>query len=319
MYVCNTDKGTKLIKPLNCSIDKIIFINNLKSHLLEKGFDKIDSYYLSEEGLPYVLNNNTPYVMTDYMDFNECDLSNINNIKYAVMHMANFHKFSQGINLDKNINIINIKNPNINNICDITDLVGSKIDKDLEKKLELLQQMKRKISKQKKLVDFEILFIKNYEYFYKNAVDALEIIHKYNFGNLEAVANKNIMVCHNKLKEENILINKNTYLTNFEYVTIQHFIHDLGSFINRYMRKQGNNCMTLEEIIHIYSKINYIDKKTLPILYALIKFPTRYIDSCEDFFKRRRNFTPISIINQVENVIELREFQDNYISKINLY
>ncbi len=46
------------------------------------------------------------------------------------------------------------------------------------------------------------------------------------------------MICHNKLKEDNILINNNQiYLTNFEDIGTRHYIYDLASFINRYISK----------------------------------------------------------------------------------
>lgn len=299
MYICTTDRGVRLLRPVNYDISKIVFVHNIKTHLLQKGFDKMDFYYISEDGLPYVLNGNTPYVMTDYINYRECDLSEHSEIRSSIMNIANFHKLSQGF-VHHNVNTTPL---------DVLEF--------FRKKLNNLTRMKRQLSKQKNLLDLEVSFIKNYEFYYREAFSSIEIIEKFNHTKLSNIAIKNNMICHNSLKEDNILFNnKDVYLTNFENITIDHFIYDLANFILRYIIKQGENCISIEEILYTYSKINYVDKNILPILYAILKFPTRYIDCCQSFFDTRRNFTPVGISTQIETILGLKEFHSNFINKI---
>lgn len=301
MYICNTDRGIKVIRPVNYSTDKIVFVHNIKQHLLKKGFNNIDFYYISEENLPYVINEDIIYIMTDYIDLEECDLAKETDTKKTIELLANFHKLSQGFKIDysnKDIYSLDIKEVFI-------------------KKLENLKKMKRIVTKQKKLTDFELAFIRTFDYFYNNAIKSIEILDKNKYENLNKLAIKNGMICHNRIKEENILIgNKSTYLTQLENITIDHFIYDLANFIIRYIKKHPEDYIKLEDILSTYSKINYIDGNILPILYALIKFPNRYIETCQSFFDRRRNFTPISISSDLQNILDLKDFQENYISKI---
>ena len=301
MYICNTDRGIKVIRPVNYSTDKIVFVHNIKQHLLKKGFNNIDFYYISEENLPYVINEDIIYIMADYIDLEECDLTKETDTKKTIELLANFHKLSQGFKTDysnKDIYSLDIKEVFI-------------------KKLENLKKMKRIVTKQKKLTDFELAFIRTFDYFYNNAIKSIEILDKNKYENLNKLAIKNGMICHNRIKEENILIgNKSTYLTQLENITIDHFIYDLANFIIRYIKKHPEDYLKLEDILITYSNINYIDGSILPILYALIKFPNRYIETCQSFFERRRNFTPISISSDLENILYLKDFQENYISKI---
>ena len=301
MYICNTDKGTKVIRPINYSADKILFIHNIKQYLISKGFTQLDNYYMSDENLPYVINEDIIYIMTDYIDLDECDLSDNIQLKKAIELLANFHKFSQGYRKDEKTCIETID-----------------IKQDFNKKIEQLAKMKKQTNKQKKLTDFEILFIKSFDYFYKNAIEVIEILEKYKYENINNLAKKNVMICHNKIKEENILIGDKCYLTQLENISIDHFVYDLASFINRYIKKHTTNYLSLEEILSTYSKINYIDRSILPILYALIKFPSRYIETCQNFFQRKRNFTPISISSDLENILYLKDFSENYLDKIKI-
>lgn len=301
MYICNTDKGTKVISPTEYTTDKILFVHNIKQHLLSKGFDNINSYYMSNENLPYVINENITYIMTDYIDLDECDLSKKEDTKKMIELMANFHKLCQGFKYEGEQNFTN-----------------SDIKMLFKKKLDNLVKMKKIASKQKKLTDFELTFIKSFDYFYRNAVNSINILEKYRYENLNTLAHKNSMICHNKIKEENILIGKKCYLTQLEHISINHFIYDLASFISRYIKKHCDDYFMLEDILSTYSKINYIDSSLLPIIYALVNFPTRYIDTCQSFFERRRNFTPICITTDLEETLMLKDFQQNYLSKISL-
>ena len=298
MYICNTDRGIKVIRPVNYTTDKIVFAHNIKNHMINKGFTNLDNYYLSCEGLPYVINEDIVYTMTDYIDLDDWEFTDNNKFKIAIELLANFHKLSQGYN-------------NENFYIEPID-----IKENFKRKLEQLIKIKKQTNKQKKLTDFEILFIKNFEHFYKNAVETIDILEKYKYENLNMIAKKNNMICHNKIKEENILIGDKCYITQLENITIDHYVYDLASFINRYIKKHTDNYINLEEILTIYSKINYIDKSVLPILYALIKFPSAYIETCQSFSERRRNFTPISIFNDLEEVVYLKDFSEQYLGKI---
>lgn len=301
MYICYTDRGTKLIKPISNSIESIHFIHKIKQHLKEQGFNNIDFYYTSKEGLPYVINENITYVMTDYLDLQECDFGKKDDILKAINSIAKFHKFSQ--NSEKYLNEKDIR------FLDIKQY--------FENKLETLIKIKKNISKQKNLSDFDVNFIKNYNYFYENAINAIEILEKYNYNIINKQACKKVMICHNKLKEESLLINKNNInISNMEYITIDHFIKDLYKFLIRYIKKHEENTLTLDTILNEYIKINNIESNLLPILYAMLLFPEMYIETCELFYNKKRSFIPISISTQLENILFLKDYHMNFISII---
>lgn len=301
MYICYTDKGTRLVKPISNSIENINFIHKIKTHLKEQNFNNIDFYYITNKGLPYVVNDDINYVMTDYKEFQECDFKKEEDILKSVKCIASFHKLSQfsNINFDtENIEILNIKS-------------------NFEKKLNTLKKLKKNIAKQKMLSDFDVSFIKNYDYFYQNAFESINILENYDLDNLKNQALKNGMICHNKLKEESLLLNNhNMFLFNMEYISINHFINDLYMFLIRYIRKHESNSLNLETILNQYNNINNIEKNILPILYAMLLFPERYIKTCETFYERKRSFTPISISSQLENILFLKQYHKEFISFI---
>lgn len=300
MFICKTDKGTKMIRAVNQSTDKILFVHNVKEYLISTGFLELDKYYLSVDGNPYVINDDTIYVMTDYINFEECDLSCEVHLKKTIELLANFHKMVQGFNYNIDFDQI-----------EFLDLASI-----FEKKINNLKKMKKLVSKQKNLTDFELRFIKNYDYFYKKASMSLDIILKHNYQAINKLARKSNMLCYNRPKEDAIFVGDKAYLTQMENIDLNHFIYDLARFLVRYIKKHNNNNTNLEEILTTYSKINYIDGSLLPILYALIVFPDRYIQTCQSFFERKRSFTPICISSQMDNIISLIEFEEAFLKKI---
>lgn len=301
MYICETDSGTKLLKPLNIPQSNINFIYKLKEHIKNNEIFNVDFYYLSNQNLPFVEHNEVTYVLTDFFDFNEVDLKNIEDTKKVILSISKFHSLCQTFNpssdlkYSKSVNIIDI----------------------FQNKFNTLVKINKTIKKQKKFSDFDFLFIKNYDFFYEKCLTSIEILNK----NIYLINNKeeNFMLCHNNLKEDNILLNYNKiFITNFENLSPSHFIFDISNFILRYIRKKGEKYISLDEILKIYSKYNNIKEDLFPILYAILNFPEKYIDTCTDFYYKKRCFTPVSISNQLENIINLKLFHQEYISKIKI-
>ncbi len=304
MYICETNKGAKLIKPVTNTIESILFIDKIKTNLKNQGFNNIDFYHKSKRGLPYVFCDGLLYVMTDYFPFEEISFSNQDDILNSVKNIAKFHKLCQGTlpPLDENKT----------QTLDIKTL--------FEKKLQNFDKMKKLLSKQKNLSDFDVLFIKNYNYFKENAFLALELLNKYNYSIVKKQACKKIMLCHNKLKEENILkYDNNIFIYNLENMSIDHFINDIYKFLIRFIKKHEQNPLTLSKILNEYTKINHIDNALLPILYAMMLFPERYINLCELFYNKKRNFIPIYISRQLENILFLKDYHQNFIKDIAPY
>lgn len=298
MYICSTDKGIKVIKQTNIDCEKIIFLNDLKTHLCLNGFYHIDNYNITSSGLPYVNIDDAIYIMTDYnKDGEEYEFCDIFETRRVIETVARLHKatigFDKSFKTKKNVTILDV----------------------FEKKQKKLKDIKRFVNKQKNMSEFDFMFIKNFQYFYEKTQKSIEILKKYNYNDLNL--NKQCqMICHNNLKEENIIISKEIFLINFENVAQKHYINDLAMFILRYIRKHGKEFLSLNEILDIYNKINPIENKYLPILYAILNFPERYIDICKSFYDKKRSFTPISIANQFENILKLKEYHLDYIKAI---
>lgn len=301
MYICKTDKGVKVLKPVNISAEKIEFCHKVKESLYKSGFVNLDRFQLSVLEKPYHIYGNTPYVLTDYINYPETDLTNMYQIKEIITTLAKLHNISKN-----NKYYEEIPESETTDICS-----------EFKKSLERLKVLKKFASNQKQLSDFDVMFIKNYSYYCNEASDSLNILEKSEFSNLQNEAYNKKMICHNSINEENFLISSNgLYITNFNLCSIDCSLIDLAEFITRYIRKHGEDYLSINEIIDLYNVINPINDNELKILYAIIKFPLKYINVCNSYYSRRRSLTPNSITNRLKTIIEKKEHQSEYIKPL---
>lgn len=301
MYICKTDKGVKIIRPTATEQNKLLLISELQQHLIRNGFKNIDRYHTSVQNKPFYVYNGATYIMTDYIEYPESDLTNLSNVKNIILSVAKFHKLCQ--------NVISSED---NYIESNSDILNQYI-----KKTSRLKNLKKFASNQSHLSDFDVMFIKNFDYFYNEAYEACQLLKNSKYNYLMNTAQKNRMICHNCLKEENLLSSQDgIYITNFNNCTLNHFILDLCEFINRYIRKHGNDYYRISDIVELYDSVNPLNQNILEVLYALLKFPDKYIKICESYYNKRRSWTPNSVANRFELIIEQKKHHFEYIQEL---
>ena len=107
-----------------------------------------------------------------------------------------------------------------------------------EKQLANFKNIKKNISSKGSFSEFDVIFIKNYDYFLKKASNAMSLL-KDLFKNPECSRNFELL-CHNNIKEETaVKYNGTTSLISFENISKGLFISDFSDIINRYVRKSS--------------------------------------------------------------------------------
>ncbi len=296
-YVLNTDKGRKIVKKTFDPISHILFQHEIKEHLYNRDFVNIDRFNLSAEGKPFVQLGETVYVMTDLLEYDEIDFSLNEDMLKATQTLAKFHTASENIEFEGNI------------FYETENTV-----KSFKKGLTELVIIKKGISSQKKLSDFDVLFLKNYEYYLQQASDSINLLEKTNSSKLEQLAKNKNLVCHNSLKEENILKADSIYITNFSQASICHSIFDFCKLIQRYIKNMPLEYLPFSQILEQYNKYKPISSEEMEILIPILKYPQKYIKICSRHYSKKRNWTPSAIANQMETVIKNRTALEQYIN-----
>ncbi len=300
MYICRNEKEARAIKLSSQSPEQIFFVEAVKNNLIKNGFKNVDKYYISSQKKPFLSTENGNYVMTDYIDYQETDFSNINQMKQIIHAVGQLHRLGSGFELNcalfKEDSILRLK---------------------FEKGIKKLKDIKKTICSQKKYSDFDIAFIKYYESYLNDALEALEILSDSKINQLVEESRKRHLFCHNALKEENILDSpKGIYFAGFDSAANQHYVFDLYQLIERYMRKHGENFLPLDAVLNIYFNSNEKDERIYPVLFALLKYPFRFIKICTNFYSKKRSWVPNSTKEQLDELLMLKDANKKYIQSL---
>ncbi len=291
-YICNTQTGLYVIKKSFDNAESVAFQHSLKEHLLRNNFPYVDNFVLSETGEPYVVFQDEVYICTPFLDLREADLSDKNEFLKIIEQVSLFHKAAENVTFSF---------PQTLSFSD-----------EFLNTASWLNVVKRNINNQKRLSDFDVLFLKNFNYFYQLTKQSLEFFTQ-NKDNIFEKANRLYTVSHGRLKEENILMGSDIFLTKFSDSKISEQVSDVSSLIQRHI-KHAQNPACLSEVLEAYGKHNNFGETEKEILINFLKFPEKFISICRQFYSKKRTWTPSALITRIEEVINSKERFENYIT-----
>jgi CotS family spore coat protein len=260
------------------------------------GFKTTERFYTGADGLPYALWDGGAYVMTDLLRCKEFDFICPVDFEKVLITVARMHSLMQGIEFD----------------CDV--FYGeTNIFEQAEKQIMFLKGIKKRIGK--RLSDFDVLFIKNCDYYIGEASAAAELLLRGGFERYMSAARLDKTICHNSLKEENILFNTNNtvYIADFSQMCVAPALLDISELIRRHGKKSGEP-VSISRAVEIYSRHHALAEGGEEIVRALLRYPRKFIKVCEQYYSKKRSWTPSAIINCLRVIIDGREAYERYLN-----
>jgi len=288
-YICdiagneNTAKIQKLAYT-QTNINNILFQHEIKTRLMGEGFGNIDSFFVTETGLPYHRQGGDIFTISRNPKCKEkADFTKKDDFLKIIEHVANMHIFLKNINLDS------FMPPQRKTLT------------EPGKAMSFLTAQKKRLLKGGRFSEFDMLFLKSYDIFVSQ-ITSFEALDK---GILE----KDIYICHNLLKEENIYIESGhkPFFKNFSNTSQRHYFYDLTYLIKRLLKVSNGVDMPMSEVLQEYEKANpseVFDEITKNFFIALLLYPDKFIRLSLDYYNKKRNFTPKSYLTRMEECIE---------------
>ncbi|MBQ8914249.1 MAG: hypothetical protein IJ054_09440, partial [Lachnospiraceae bacterium] len=184
-FILNTDKGIRQLKQLDVNESRLNVEYQFKEKLYEHGFTRIDRCIKNndDELVSYDRYGNG-YVMRSFFNGREIDVNNRDEIRLAVNNLARFHKVSKEI-LESTEGDVHIR-----------------LNSDFRKRNQELKRVKNFMVKRKSKKKFEELFLDNYEFFYKQAINCE---NKLSQDSLKMLG-KHVGYCHGMYNHHSILM-----------------------------------------------------------------------------------------------------------------
>lgn len=299
-YICKTNKGLRKVKKYSGSREMLLFENDIRDNLLKKNYNGIDKFYLSIYQKPYVLKENNYYVMSDYTAYTKSDYNNVEHVNKIAEELGLIHKLTIGTKFNDKI------------------IYNKGLIREGEKAYRKLKYIKKHIGKNTHYSDFDIIFLKNYEYYLDKIEYCIKSLKNTKYEILLEEAKTRIFVSHNLIKEESIVyIENKIHINDFSRGCVTYPIIDLKSLIERNIKKSDN--INLYEIINRYNKTNILTNEDLKILYIILNYPTRFIKISNEYYSKKRSFIPNYLINSLEKAILVEEKQKKFIKILKEY
>ncbi|SHH97598.1 CotS family spore coat protein [Clostridium grantii] len=299
IYILETDKGYKVFKRLNYSLENYNFILKGLEYIKSNGFRRVISIDSTIDGKPYLEWKGELYCVMDMVDGRESQFSNPIDVEMDIEGIANLHLASEGFKF------YNTKR----NIC------GNMIHhyRIMENQMKIFYG----IADMGKNNEFDIMFKSIFSEIIAQINKSIRILEKSCYYKLCSREDK-IVLCHHDLAHHNILIKDDkAYFIDFDYAVIDLKVHDLCNFINKIEKNSYYDFKDCKQIIKNYDSINSLDEMELSVLYGFLTFPKDIYDILRNYYTRAKEWDYETFLNRLQLKIDLHESKEEFLELFN--
>ncbi|MCB2341899.1 CotS family spore coat protein [Clostridium estertheticum] len=305
VFILDTNKGNKVLKKVNYSIELLEFINYGIEYIRNNNFDRIIQFEKTKSELIYVPWKNDIYCIMNLVEGRECEYSNPVDVNLASRAIAELHKASQGLMHKEKFERLLAKNEQ--------RYLGGKIIQNYKNKLDELMFFKSIATLNENKNEFDDIFLEHVKYYAENIKESIDIIKESNYYELCAEKEK-IVFCHHDLAHHNILINKGeVYFLDFDYAIVDLRVHDVCNFINKVIKNFCYDKDKCSSILQEYTEVNPLDDRELKVLYGMLSFPEDFYSISKDYYTRKKQWSEEVFLNRLKKKVEYKEDREKFL------
>ncbi|MGL5822831.1 MAG: CotS family spore coat protein [Sarcina sp.] len=303
VYYLKTNKGDRCLKRINYGTQKLLFVYGAKEHLINNGFKNIDRYYLNIEGEPFALVNEDLYTLSEWIEGEECDFHNIDDVKLAAKALAKLHEASKGYDPPENSKLK-------------TDI--GRWPALMDKRIKALAKMRDMARKKNVKQNFDLSYVKSVDFYRDLAIKALTILKKSQYNAICEVSEEQKVFCHHDFTYHNIIITENGELNvlDFDYCKREIRAFDIANFMIKVLKKVDWNIEYAKEILESYSSVSTIEEREYEVILAFLLFPQRYWRLANRYYYNEVTWGANTFSKKIQNIINEK---DNYITFIEAF
>lgn len=301
-YVVDTTCGKKVLKNVNFSLERIMFIHGAKEHLFHNNFKNIDRYVCNVEGSPVSCINGEYYTLAEAVNGRECDFDKREEVIKASKALALIHKASKGYI------------PPENSL--IRDDLG-KLPIYFNKRLDEIKRTKKIAQREKGKFDY--LILEYIDYFYDLGEEALEKIYNSRYNEIVEKSRLERIFCHHDYTHCNIICGeKETSVINFDFCSFELKVYDVANLLRRKMRKCNWDINEATIIIDSYTSVEPISPEEFNIMMIMLQFPQKFWRVINKYYNSRRTRREKNFLNKFHEVIEEIEHHKRFLKEFDL-
>ena len=294
-YIIISPAGKYCLKKTNDDFAHLEFQIQIQENLKNSGMANFEKIYLTKDNKPFAEAGGIKYILTDYTDGEEADFDNEEHLDGIIKALAVFHK-------------------NAGVLGESTRYNAQDMRKISRKYYNELDSMKKRIDPSKGLSEFDMLFLKNCDYYMNNALTCEKILSGGQYGEKHENAVNKGCICYNLLKKANLIMSDGeAWLASFSGCRRDYYTKDIAALIERYMKYSKSKAFSPEDIINKYSNYSPVDKDDRAIILAELLSPEGFVKIAGEYYSKKRSWVPTSIIFKMEKIISTKATNAEYL------
>ena len=294
-YLCSTDNGLVKVHITSEPPEAILQQHSIKEYLAAMGFPWTGRFQLTKSGQPYVLIGRETYVMTSLpQHYREIDIDSEGEVLQAFKSLAHFHIAAQ-----------NMPQTSIPHAQPLPETYTHQINE--------LNQAGKQARRSPRLSDFDVSFIKHAPHYKEIMEESIARLQSTNYTQQRNNAITHNHLCHNSLKEENLLSTSPvTHIINFSNAVIDTQLSDIAALVRRYAQRSSKS-IPIGRLLQAYDKVNPLPQGATDILHAQLRFPWAFMKIVTQYYSKKRNWTPNGLLHRMNTILAERERYNDYI------
>ena len=303
--IISTGDGTKLLLECQKSDKYYEREDTITGLLVGQGIKNTDTYMRNNNGEMFVNDSEgRRYVLKNWYDGRECNVSDAHDISTAVNSLARLHIALNQVSknhkdkLSFNYNTQDIKT------------VYTRHARELKMAFNYLKNKNNKS-------EFEQLAYKNIQSFYDEAMEAVSLFGRDNIMERIKQISELGQISHGSFNYHNIIMLKESCaITNFDKYKNECQISDLYQFMRKILEKYDWDIQTAYKMMEEYDKIKPVSDTERALLAALFAFPEKFWKVMNYYFNSNKAWIPPKTKEKLEKVVQQNEKRQKFLETL---
>lgn len=311
VMIVETDKGIISLSEYTGRTERLLLCREVCNRVEASGFCKVDNLIPNKEGLLYVTDSDGKnYIVKKYVEGSECNVSDEKECRYIVGEIARLHQimeFGEALGTSAGED-------------ELSEIVSDKemLIRDFSKRDAELNRVRSFIRKQSKKGEFELSFLKEYNYFEQNAKDAEGFLDEDCLKRLSAAVMEKGMYCHGECNQHNILLAacRGIAATHFEKCCMDIQIRDLYLFLRKILEKNNWSYTLGFSILEEYMKNRPLSGDEKRYLYARLLYPERFWKIANAYHNKRKSLPPRRQLEKLNALVQIEHARMDFLERL---
>ena len=285
-YICQTDRGVKLLEPFGGSAERAEFLLEWEEAVNETGY-RTEQILRTKEGTALAEDEfGKHYLMKDYFGGSECSTRKWEDMEQAAAALARFHKAGSGCAL--------VPPSFMQQEPDALLLLYEKHTRELVK-------VKNYVRSRRSKNEFEECFAKHYDAFYQKALRAQKLLG----GQTKSSAP---LFVHGDYNQHNVLRTPEGWqVIHLEHLKKAPAMYDLSNFLRKMLEKNGWKAELGDRLIRAYDGIRSVSEDDMRLLFVMLSYPEKFWKVANHYSSSHKAWLSKRDLEKLEHVIAQEE------------